>query len=205
MAIMNTATKIGISENIREVIFPSTECKLAPPRLFQWVVKSTELPKTMRSNDVIFYRTRNAHAWFDGVNTIFLDENMDTLYKYGDVDANVAINAESTYLQGNTLFLGAAGANNYYHWMVDVIPKLKVLEVAGIDINSIDHFVLRDLDWSFQEKMLGILGIPKSKIHLVVSNPSVICENLYHIELRNFVGMRMHPFIPEYLRELFKE
>ncbi len=200
---MNTAPKVNLAENSRRVIFPATVYKLTPPRLFQQIERASAPTDTTVSNDVVLFSTNNARAWFDGANALILDEDENVRYQYGNIETQQVCNAASDYLSGNTLFLGAAGANNYYHWMVDVIPKLKVLEEAGIDLKCVDHFVLRDLDWPFQEKMLEIIGIPRIKVHLLSKAPCISCENLYHVELKNFVGMRMHHFIPEYLRGLF--
>ncbi len=200
---MNTAIKVIPTEDTREVIFPATEYPLTPPKLHQTVIKSSPSPNTVTSNEVILSNTKNAHVWFGGPKITILDENKNTLYAYGNIDKDLVVNTKPYYLPGSTLVLYAPGSNNYYHWMVDIVPKLKVLELVGIDIADIDHFVLRDLNWSFQEKMLELLNIPKKKIHLLRKAPCISCENLYHVELRNFVGMRMHHFVPEYLRALF--
>ncbi len=191
-------------ENARSVIFPSTRYELNPPNILQDVSKSINNADSMVSNDVVLTVTPNAKAWFNGVDALILDANDEEIFKYGNINKQrIDSAAEQTYLSGTSLILGAAGAHCYYHWMVDVLPKLKVLQQAGIDLDSIDHFILRDLDLDFQAKTLQILGVPRTKIFLSKGASNFKTDLLFHVELRNFVGMKMHDFIPKFLCESF--
>ena len=54
------------------------------------------------------------------------------------------------------------GNYNYWHWMFDVLPRIKILSNI-ININEIDNFLLPNLDKNFQRESLDLLGIPKKK------------------------------------------
>lgn len=187
----------------REVIVPSKTYDLTAPKVYQEISSDASLPQSYESNDVILGTTHNAQIWFMGHQGIVLDAMGESVYQYGNTQINQAQTQQATHLEGTSLLLGAAGAQNYYHWVYDILPKFKVLELAGISLESIDHFILRDTDWGFQRAMLEIIGVPSDKIHIAKSAPRLNCDKLHHIEIRNFVGMRMHQFIPEFLRDLF--
>ena len=56
---------------------------------------------------------------------------------------------------------GGAGNSNYWHWLFDVLPRLKILK-EKIDLKEIDFFLLPDLK-KFQNETLDLLKIPKNK------------------------------------------
>ncbi len=58
-----------------------------------------------------------------------------------------------------------AGLQNrvYFHWMLDILPRLELLNRSGIDIDQIDGFLV-DSHLPFQKETLDILGISQSKI-----------------------------------------
>ena len=108
-----------------------------------------------------------------------------------------------------SLLTGGAGNSNYWHWLYDVLPRLKILE-DKIDINEIDYFLFPDLKEKFQTETLDLLNIPHEKrissriyrhIHTsytyAVSHPYVI-KNNPSIEIQN-----MPNWILDYLRTTF--
>ena len=186
----------------RRVIVPSAEYKLTPPELYQPVPSSIELPNTVRSNDVVLHELENAFVWFDGISTIVVDTNGDEVYRYGTKQLETYSKYDPEILEGTTLVLGAHGAHNYYHWCVDILPKLEILHRAGQSLKEIDHILLRDVNQKFHALSFESAGIDTDKIHLTEHNSWYRCERLIHVELKNFVGMRMHEFVPQYLRKL---
>lgn len=107
----------------------------------------------------------------------FLPENLSelSLPSIHEVNGTVAI------LSGNTSAI-------YYHWIIDALPKLGLIELSGIKLDSIDKFVVRSYESDFHKETLNILGIPAHKIidgnkyphvkadKLVISSyPGIIC------------------------------
>jgi tetratricopeptide (TPR) repeat protein len=69
------------------------------------------------------------------------------------------------YIDGNVAFLSVRwGGGSYYHWMFDVIPRFDLLRRSGIDIETIDKFIVNGIDHAYEKETLKILGIPESKI-----------------------------------------
>lgn len=87
-----------------------------------------------------------------------------------------------TSLPGTSALLAAASGANYYHWLLESLPRLWLLEQAGVDLNSINRFLLNEEQSPFHSQTLERLGVAPGKlmscrkdqvlrcIHLVVSS-----------------------------------
>jgi capsular polysaccharide biosynthesis protein len=62
---------------------------------------------------------------------------------------------------GTALLLGAANSDNYYHWLVDSVPRWKMLQAA--DWSNYDFVLLHSKPLRFQDEVLDRLGIPMEK------------------------------------------
>ena len=61
-----------------------------------------------------------------------------------------------------SLLTGGAGNANYWHWLFDVLPRLKILK-SKMNISEIDFFLFPDLKENFQRETLDFLDIPIKK------------------------------------------
>ncbi len=66
--------------------------------------------------------------------------------------------------KGRVAVLATDGADIYYHWFFQLLPRFELIRRAGIDINSIDYFVVNDASKSFQRDSIKALGIDPNKI-----------------------------------------
>ena len=71
---------------------------------------------------------------------------------------------DMTRVSGKVVLLTALSGHIYYHWMLDVLPRLEILRLSGIDLDSVDRFVVNYSDKPFQQETLSWLGIPPEKI-----------------------------------------
>ena len=60
-----------------------------------------------------------------------------------------------------SLLIGGGGNYNYWHWLLDIIPKLKIVEK---EIDDIDYFLFPNTEKKFQKETLKLLNIPIKKI-----------------------------------------
>ncbi len=86
-------------------------------------------------------------------------------------------------LAGTSVLLAAAGGGNYYHWLFESLPRLRLLELGGWDRHQADQFLLNQVPQAFHEQTLELLGIApeqrrrcaKARVlrcaHLVVPSP----------------------------------
>lgn len=107
--------------------------------------------------------------WYDGGNATAWDRQGRIVEDLGMgyaplVHASVA---EQTpiRLKGRVCLLGNRSWLNYYHWMCDSMPRLDVLEAAGIDLDSIDHFVVMEPKYPFHTDSLTLAGIGEDRLH----------------------------------------
>ena len=62
---------------------------------------------------------------------------------------------------GTALLLGSANSDNYYHWLLDSLPRWKMLQAAGW--RDYDYVLLHSQPRQFQEETLDWLGVPAAK------------------------------------------
>ena len=112
--------------------------------------------------------------------------------------------------QVSVCFLDARSASIYYHWMIDVLPKVALLEKAGIALKSIDHFMVR-CDSAFQRQTLEHLGIPIEKVVSPWNDGLTTCQTLIVPFLKhdrgdrfyNGLGLGMATWVPQWLATRF--
>ena len=109
-----------------------------------------------------------------------------------------------THLQGRSVLLGSTGGNTYHHWMMEVIPRLRLLGEAGVDVRSFDHVLVNSTMHEFQQESLASLGIKKEYIRTFRKGTRYICETLYLASLPGLLG---HPSTEtcDFLRKIFLE
>ena len=84
-----------------------------------------------------------------------------------------------------SLLTGGGGNNSYWHWMYDVLPRLKLCSNT-IDLNLIDYFLLPNLKKKFQIETLKLLKIPETKL--------LSSEKFRHIQAKELI-LTDHPYV----------
>ncbi len=67
-------------------------------------------------------------------------------------------------IEGRVAVLSGLSGNVYFHWMVDVLPRIELLRRSGRDLAEIDWFLVNSCQHQFQRDSLRILGIPEEKV-----------------------------------------
>lgn len=65
--------------------------------------------------------------------------------------------------RGRVLTLASPGGQTFGHWLFDVLPRLAILEKAGLSFEDFDGFFLSETRKKFQSETLEMLGIPREK------------------------------------------
>jgi capsular polysaccharide biosynthesis protein len=52
----------------------------------------------------------------------------------------------------------------YFHWMLEVLPRLELLRKANFSLSNFDAFIFSTSTRSFQRQTLSLIGIPEEKI-----------------------------------------
>ncbi|NJN87979.1 MAG: DUF563 domain-containing protein [Leptolyngbyaceae cyanobacterium SL_7_1] len=66
-------------------------------------------------------------------------------------------------VEGSVVVLAGLSNHVYFHWMGDVLPRIELLQLAGIEWGNVDGIVVSHRR-SFQMETLAILGVPQEKI-----------------------------------------
>ena len=103
---------------------------------------------------------------------------------------------------GTALLLGAANSDNYYHWLVDSVPRWKLLEAAGW--KNYDFVLLHSKPSPFQDEVLDRMGIPMEK-RLRCSKNFVHQFDRLVVPAMPAPPEQIAPWSRDYLRSLFPD
>jgi len=106
------------------------------------------------------------------------------------------------YRPGTALLLGAANSDNYYHWLLDSLPRWKMLQAAGC--LDYDYVLLHSLPRQFQEEALDRLGVPPAKRLRCSKNYVHQFERLV-VPAMPFPQWQAEPWCCAWVRSLFPE
>lgn len=106
-------------------------------------------------------------------------------------------------LRGQTLLLASTGGETYFHWMTDVLPRIKRILMAGYQLAQFDHILVTGIKKPFQKETLLAAGIPLNKCRILGPKAKgYICENLTLPSLPSTPGIVPRSTV-DYLKELF--
>ena len=148
------------------------------------------------------YFVKNARLYTDTINdTAIIQKNKIISgpsfqirnVKFVNIENNIVFKKGTPRFKKNingkvfSLLTGGAGNNNYFHWLFDVLPRLKILENT-IDLKEIDYFLFPKLSQRFQIESLELLNIPKNKSISAVDFRHIVCDEIIATD---------HPYVIE--------
>ncbi|MFM7375841.1 MAG: glycosyltransferase family 61 protein, partial [Chthoniobacterales bacterium] len=105
-------------------------------------------------------------------------------------------------LKGRTLVLSAPGAtNNIWHLLFDALPKLHLVQRAGLDPLGFDHYLINSKQARFERDALEMLGLPPEKIVESDAVPLVQSDEMFFVTL-GFV-IPTEPWVLHWVRSKF--
>ena len=108
------------------------------------------------------------------------------------------------YLPGKTFLLASTGAETFYHWMLESLPRLALWKMAGGSPGEVDHWLVSRKSPSFVRESLTHLGIPWEKVLDFSENQHWVCEALELSSLASDWGMPSALAV-NFLRKAFPE
>jgi capsular polysaccharide biosynthesis protein len=107
-----------------------------------------------------------------------------------------------TEIDGKVAVLATDGAELYYHWLFQLLPRYELMRLAGIELGEIDYFYVNGQRSRFQRDTLASLGIEPSKI--------IDGRKIPYLRARELVvpsvplgGGCFRPWLIEFLRDSF--
>ena len=188
------------------VIFPSETYYLHPPKVVQKECKNAVGDRLMKTTPIRLVDVEKANVFFTGDKLLVRAQGGETVKRYGvsDEEFKALPWSEHRELHGTALMLGdSMGAHCYYHWMLDVLPKLGLVEKAGIKLSSIDHFLVREMNDTFHKQTLERLGIDAGRIVQTKHDCYLECERLLMVKFDNGINLKMNRFIPTWIKHVY--
>jgi hypothetical protein len=104
------------------------------------------------------------------------------------------------HLKGRVALLSTIGCDIYYHALIDMIPRIRLLEESGFSLNEFDSFIIPKNIPNAIVSILDKLGINGSRLKKVSRNTLVQAEELVVPSLAH-LRMRPRPQSIRFLRE----
>jgi capsular polysaccharide biosynthesis protein len=201
-------------ENRLEILFPEKKIICHLPKLENNISKAEETvtPK------VAFYKFENATV--DADSTAFLYKNKLIANRFKDERFNegfvvyhnqnhAKIRLTNLSKIKNGFFLGGNGSWNWYHFLIEIAPKLLLIEANGIKTILVNEIVLQ---YSSMQKIIELLG-RKFEIIYLKRHQQYQVEKLYyindfnHVQFNRFDGKITSDgtYFNEILTKLFSE
>ncbi|MBI4779844.1 MAG: DUF563 domain-containing protein [Oscillatoriophycideae cyanobacterium NC_groundwater_1537_Pr4_S-0.65um_50_18] len=105
-------------------------------------------------------------------------------------------------IRGSVAALTGLSGHNYFHWIVDILPRLELLRQCGIAWDTIDWFWINNIDQPFQQQTLAALGIPLEKVLVSDRHPFIQADSLIVPSFAGHLGWS-EPWALEFLRQKF--
>ena len=106
------------------------------------------------------------------------------------------------YWRGKALLLGADNGDNYYHWLLDTLPRWELLRAANYE--DYDYVLLHSRTAHFQDEILDRLKVPVKKRLRCSKNFVHQFERLV-VPTMPYPLRQVAPWACEWLRSLFPD
>jgi tetratricopeptide (TPR) repeat protein len=105
-------------------------------------------------------------------------------------------------IDGTVAVLAGLSGNVYFHWMVDILPRVEILLGSGVNLEEIDWFLVNSCQQAFQRETLKALGIPEAKIIECDRHPYIQAKQLIVPSFSGYLGW-LSPRGLKFLRQVF--
>jgi tetratricopeptide (TPR) repeat protein/capsular polysaccharide biosynthesis protein len=105
-------------------------------------------------------------------------------------------------IDGSVAVLSGLSGHIYFHWMVDILPRIALLKRSGINLNQIDKFMVNSIRLPFQRETLQKLGIPLNKVLESDQFSHIQAKQLIVPSFAGYLGW-LEPWAIDFLRQQF--
>ena len=146
-----------------------------------YIVKKARLyTDTINDTAVIHSQKVIKEPSFQIRNTIFSTVEKNIVFEKGTPRFQKKLNGRVV-----SLLSGGAGNYNYWHWLFDILPRIKIV-ANKLKLNEIDYFLLPDNTRKFQKETLSLLNIPENK--------QLSSQKYRHIKIDEIISSD-HPYV----------
>ena len=152
-------------------IYPASEVRRQPPRSIHEDLPSVFREALLHANPSVFLATvpggrvlGRYGSVISGDDFLLGDLSHEWFFKPAQHPLRFRFSLpEPKVLRGISATLASPSGWNYFHWLLNALPRAGILEKAGWDLGAIDWFILNEGDARYHEETLDGLGIVKEK------------------------------------------
>lgn len=101
---------------------------------------------------------------------------------------------------GSLVVLTAPGSHAYYHWMLELLPRLKLLQMSGVPYDKVFAGEIED---QYKKETLDLLGLTHDKIVQGNEKTFIQAKNLIIPSIPNNVALKRPTWACDFIRSLF--
>lgn len=109
---------------------------------------------------------------------------------------------DALFVPGKVVVLTSIMAEQFYHWMIDILPKFQILLKANIDWDTVDALVINDLNRPYIQASLDMLNLPIPRIISSQQFPYIKAKEIIAVSPPAYVGSP-RGWMVGYLRNTF--
>jgi tetratricopeptide (TPR) repeat protein len=144
--------------------------------------------------------------WGDNMNALVMNERSQIL-----TNISIGFSAlisfiklpEVKYLPGKVTFLTVRWGAGYFHWMFDLVARIKLLLEANFTLEEIDYFVINHYENPYRQETLAKLNIPLEKVVATEDHHYIQGENLIIPSHPYLTGSNISPWACQFLKDTF--
>jgi len=162
----------------------------------------------LESEETYLQIYKESTLWYDGLNSFVMSK--DGVVSQGSIEGNLypayaaSLQAEAIKSEYPVVLMGSRGSNNYYHWMLDILPKFAILENSGIKLPPGTRYVFLNVTSEFQKQTLTDFGLDDESIYTTSKNSCLIESPLLIIpKLKNSMGLSMGQWLPRFMKKKY--
>jgi len=165
--------------------------------------------KTLSLNNVQFGAIKNARVYQNNFHPEIITSKNILLNTFTNdlkrkIKKHTLLNVKDVgaplHLKGKSIVLAATGAHNgYYHWILDSLTKIHVLNKFDFSLNDFDHIIVSGPSSKYKIETLKVLNVPLEKFHFIEEGNHIKTDYLVFIDT-----IRYHTQGTNFLKEYFK-
>ncbi|NET43630.1 tetratricopeptide repeat protein [Okeania sp. SIO2B3] len=190
-----------------ETVHPAYKFKLSSPKGLNSQVHPELAVKEVKVSETFVTFVRDGRAWLDSKNNVIYTSENHLVSEVSIGNTELILSSDRLpplkKIGGSVCSLVTPGAGGgYYHWMIDLLPRIDLIYNSGMSLEKIDKFVVNRYRHPFQIETLQKIGISASQVIESESLPHISAENLIVPSFKN-PALNVEEWAVNFLRRYF--
>ena len=202
-SMLSKSDDLQFQEFTSRQIHSPTKIQLSPPK-----TPDGQIYVSFKSSTFTYFPTEvaivsNGRTWADYYTLAFLTSANHLILGLSCGSSELIAASQKlpppVKVSGTVAFLSVRWGTTYFHWMTDLLPRIHLLHLRGIDFANIDKFVVNSYEREYEKYTLQHFGIPEDKIIESCQTPHIQAEKLL-IPYVHYGGVN---WVGQFLRQQF--